>query len=173
VLAFLGEHLHLHLPLCVDPCEQWLTDLVRLEMARIKAFHAHDAQPLPLEQVQALLGQPQALESAQWQFLPYTVVLASSGPVHDVWAAAHTESRAIRAGQAQAVLVTRHAWDVVVLDISLPCAHFIRLLMDGKTLHQAVELTAAAFPEFVPVEAMTLLLRQPCLAGFFMPTLPL
>ncbi len=140
---------------------RYLADVARLEWLRVEAWHAADADPLPLAEVAALLADEDALPDLRLSLHPALRVLRSAHPVVSLWAAHQAEDAAGALGAidfaaAESALIVRESTDVAILRIEPGAAEFIGRLLRGATLGEAAQADA---PFDLPA-ALGLLLRS-------------
>lgn len=132
-----------------EPARQldYLADVIRLEAARGRAYHAADAPPLEGAMLAALA--PQTLPDLTLMPHPAMAVIRSSHPVVSIWG--------MNAGelpfgpidwQGEDALVTRPHMIVEVHRLPAGGAAFLTVLADGRTLGQAAEAAIADAPDF-------------------------
>lgn len=139
----------------------WLADLARLEMLRVEAYHAADADPLPAEAIAALLGEPERLPALRLRCHPASAVLRSSWAVHSLWAA-HRDGRdpaGVDPCRPEAVLVVRNGLDVATERLPQAAAAFITSLMQGENLATAAHAGQSDDAGFDLATAFATLLR--------------
>lgn len=144
----------------------YLADLARLEWLRVEAWHAADADPLPLAEVAALLADEAALPGLRLSLHPALRMLRSTHPVVSLWAAHQSEDvagalGAIDFAAAEAALLVRDGLDVALLRIEPGAAAFIDRLQRGDALGTAAQ---AAAPFDLPA-TLGLLLRHGAIAA--------
>ncbi|MBA3059890.1 MAG: DNA-binding domain-containing protein [Gammaproteobacteria bacterium] len=125
-------------PACTLP---YLADVARLEMLRVCAYHAADAQPIALQTLGQALADPDALSDLKLTLHPSAHLLQSPHAVWSLWAA-HQDLLSIETVDpelAQTVLVFRRNLDVEVLNVSLAEGHFLMQLMAGAGLALAAD----------------------------------
>ncbi len=149
----------------------YLGDVARLEHARVQAFHAADAPPMPHDALALQLADPQALPRARLGLHPSVQVLVSPFAVVSIWAA-HQKAAAVEPVQVdhpEAALVLRVGYEVEVLAIEPACAAWIAALLGGRTLAEATEAAARAAPAGTPAldlaTAFSLLIRHGALCA--------
>ncbi|WP_118133445.1 DNA-binding domain-containing protein [Oceanicella sp. SM1341] len=115
----------------------WLEAVARLEWARLRAYHAADAEPLAL----AALGRyaPRALGALRLTLHPSLALVEADWPVVTIWA--ETTGRAEPSqpdmARAETALVIRPDWEVQTRVIPPARAAFLKLLAAGGTLGEA------------------------------------
>jgi hypothetical protein len=126
----------------------YLPDVIRLEAARSRAYHAADQSPLDPEAL-AGLG-PEALTNLTFIAHPSASIVSSAHPVVTIWAmhAGELELAPIEAWLGEDALVTRPHLTVWVRRLPPGGASFLATLMSGTTLGAAAELALGAAPEF-------------------------
>lgn len=139
----------------------YLADVARLEWLRVEAWHAADADPLPLAEMAAQLADNAALPALRLALHPSLRLLRSAHPVVSLWSAHQAEdvSAAIGAidfADAEAALVVRDGLDVAILRIEAGAVEFVDKLMRGVALGEA----AAAAGPFDLAATLGLLLRS-------------
>lgn len=124
----------------------FLGDVARLERARVCAFHARDARPLPQEEIAAQLSNPAALVDARPGLHPSVQVVRSRYAIVSVWAA-HQGDAALEhvdPWSPEAALVLRADDDVVVRRVPCATAAFVHRLVEGASLGQSMDAARSA-----------------------------
>lgn len=137
----------------------YLADVVRLEQARVRAFHAADAVPVPQAALAALLAAPARLGATRATLHPACTWLRSRHAVHAIWLAHHTAAgdlRGLAVDVPQQVLVARPRLAVAVEPIDASVADALDALRAGATLLQAT----AGLAEATLVALFTLIVRH-------------
>ncbi|SDP71538.1 Putative DNA-binding domain-containing protein [Rhodoferax sp. OV413] len=136
----------------------YLADVARLELARVRAYHAADAEPLPPQSLQAALADPQQLPQLRLRLHPSLQLLASPHAICDLWAAHQglLQMAEIDPYRAQTALVVRNGWEVEVLEIPAASAACIQALQQGDSLLAA----ASVDPALDLPHTLALLIRQ-------------
>lgn len=139
----------------------YLADVARLEWLRVEAWHAADAEPLPLAEMAARLADEAGLPALRLALHPSLRVLRSAHPVVSLWAAHQAEDvsavlGAIDFADAEAALVVRDGIDVVIQCIEAGAAEFVDKLLRGDALGEAAQ---ASGPFDLPA-TLGLLLRS-------------
>ncbi len=118
----------------------YLADIARLEWARRAAYHAADDPHVDITALAQI--DEAALMSLRLEFHASTGLVASPHPILSIWSVNQGRDETIEA-QAQSVLVTRPADQVLVTLCPTGGDVFIREMIKGATLEAAV---AAAQP---------------------------
>jgi hypothetical protein len=145
----------------------YLADVARLEVLRVKAYHAADCAPVALAQLAAALAAPEHLQGLRVQLQPALAVLCSPYALVSLWAAHQGELAigAVMPFQAEQALILRPQLDVSVQAISLGCADFIRSLQQGLALGEAAANGFAADPDFDLSASLALLIQQQAISA--------
>jgi Putative DNA-binding domain len=117
----------------------YLADIVRLENAQVKAYHARDVTPIDTQFLARIT--PERVNGLVFVFHPAAAVLPSFHPIVTIWAMnSGVEPLApIENWGAQNALVTRPELTVLTREISAGSARFLLALMQGATLGEAYE----------------------------------
>jgi hypothetical protein len=117
----------------------WLSDLARLERARVRAFHAADAPSLAADDIATRLAEPARLPTARLVLQPSLQVVDSAFAIVSLWAAHQgaAQPHDVVATQPEAALVLRIDDEVAVLRIPAAAAAFCRRLQQGLPLGEA------------------------------------
>jgi hypothetical protein len=121
----------------------YLADVARLEALWTRAYHAADADPLPVAALAELSGD--GLAEARLAPHPSAALLRSRWPVGSIWAA-HQEAqlRPLGHSRAETVLVVRPDAEVAVHILPAKDVAFAEALFAGATLGEAAERAIAA-----------------------------
>ncbi len=126
----------------------YLADIARLEWAWHQAYHAADAEPLPLAALEAASG---AAAEARVTLHPSLRIVRSAYPVVTIWQRARRESNGetvrLPAWDEDA-LVTRPRLTVEVRRLPGGGAAFVGALSGGSTLHEAAACALLQVPKF-------------------------
>jgi hypothetical protein len=121
-----------------------LADIARIEALRIRAYHAADAAPMPVESFSDLLADPVRLAATRVTLHPACAWLRSPRAAHAVWSAhdvAHTLDAVSLAGidvdVAQDILVARPAFDLVTVALPSGTATLLDALQAGECFGDA------------------------------------
>lgn len=137
----------------------YIADVARLELARGRAFHAADAEPLRPEDLARAAQDPSA---SRLRMHASVQLIASRFPVVSIWRTNQLGATPIplKADQAETVLVLRdRAFEVRVQAVGAGDATFIRGLQDGATLLACAAAAARVEPGHDPGPLLALLAR--------------
>lgn len=140
----------------------YLPDLLRLEDARARAFHAADAPPLSLAALAALAGADVGLERLVLRPHPALRLLASAQPVVTIWAMQVGEMPLgpVSAWQPEAALVTRPHQAVLVHRLPPGGVALARALAAGRPLGEAARQALAGHPGLDLPPVLSILIGQ-------------
>jgi hypothetical protein len=139
----------------------YLADLARLEMARVEAYHAADANPLDPLRLQASLSDSHLLVSLRLSLHPSVRVICSPYAIGSLWAA-HLGTLNIDrldTDQPESVLVFREGLDVAMQEITEVQACFVDTLQSGTTLLEAADHVSATDQGFDLPHMLAMLMR--------------
>jgi hypothetical protein len=139
----------------------YLADVARLEMARVRAYHAADAAPAQPEALQAALADPEQLLSLRLHVHPSVQVIESPFAAVSLWAA-HQGALSLTSvdpDAAQTALVFRQGLDVETVELPAGDARFVNALQTGQSLLDAAEAAGSWDTEFDLSHALVSLLR--------------
>lgn len=168
LMMFYGEQF----PAFLEGMEQlrhlgYLGDVARLELALRRAYHAADAAPIAPEALGAL--PPDQLMRTRLALAPSVQVLRSPWPVYAIWRYNTEDGAPKPPAVSQDVLVTRLEFDPVPQVLPSAGADWIRALMAGATigeaLEEALEQAAAADETFDLGATLALLLQGGAITG--------
>jgi len=133
----------------------YLADLARLELARVRAYHAAEADALGAEDLSGYLGNPDHLPGACLILHPSLAVLVSDHAIVSLWAAHQGRGRIeeVDPVRPESALILREGDDVVVLPVGRGTAAFIAELTMAP-LCAAAAAGAAKDPRFDLVQAL-------------------
>jgi hypothetical protein len=126
----------------------YLADVIRLEDAQVKAYHARDITPID-PQVLARVSSDR-MAGLTFRFHPATSVLRSPHPIVTIWSMNSGEQplAPITDWQGEDALITRPALAVLTRRITPGSALFVLALMEGQTLDEAFEAALATRQDF-------------------------
>ncbi|MBA4178313.1 MAG: DUF2063 domain-containing protein [Leptothrix sp. (in: Bacteria)] len=141
----------------------YLSDLARLERARLRAFHAADEAPLDAQVLVAVLQAPERLAVSSLILHPSLAVVPSPHPVVSLWSAHQQDDAArdeqlgqLRLDTGESALVFRVDDDALVLGLPAADAALAAELAGGAPLGAA----QASHPQADLVRLLSLLLRH-------------
>ena len=121
----------------------YLPDVARIEQARVKAYHAADADPLALEALVEIPGE--AVGDVVLKRHPAAMLIRSHHPAGSLWAASTGMIAAdqVDMSRGEDVLIVRPALDVDTLILPAGGGCFVSRLFAGQSIAQAAEAAAA------------------------------
>ena len=139
----------------------YLADMARLEMARVQAYHAADAEPVAQDALMRAMAEPAQLAQVRFKLHPSVQVLRSAYAVVSLWAAHQGEHKIeqIHPDVPEDALIVRSAWEVQVVLLPGADATFVRALLENSVLGEAASLALDEDPEFDLSRSLALLLR--------------
>ena len=145
----------------------YLADVARLEMLRVRAFHAADADPLSPDRVAQALAEPERLPVLRVSGHPSLGVLSSRHAVVSLWAAHQglVKLASVDPGVPETALVVRTGLEVQVMALPPGGDTLISGFASGLTLGEAAALAAAASEDFDLTATFALLLRHGALSS--------
>ncbi|MDC0660714.1 DNA-binding domain-containing protein [Leisingera sp. SS27] len=164
LMMFYGEHF----PAFLEGMEQlqhlgYLGDEARLELALRRAYHAADAAPITPDALGALT--PDQLMNTRLTLAPAVQVICSPWPIHAIWRFNTKDGASKPEARAEDVLVTRPEFDPIPQILPPGGAIWIRALMQGATIGEALEQAAAADETFDLGATLALLLQGGAITG--------
>lgn len=137
----------------------YLADMARLEAARVKAYHAADAAPLPADAFAAIA--PDQLANIRLRLHPSLAIVRSHHAIASLWGAHHGigEIASIAIDVAEDALIARPENDVLVAALAPGVAVALLALAEGASLGMAVESANAATPQFQAAELFRTLIE--------------
>lgn len=138
----------------------YLPDVARLEVARMQACHAADAEPIGEAALARALANPEALAGAYFEWHPSVQVVASSWAVVSLWAAHQTEGEIapVAVDRAEQAIVLRDGLDVLVLPVDNATSRFVALTGAGTAFGAAAAEAVAVDATFDLSATLSLLL---------------
>ncbi|MBI1204195.1 MAG: DUF2063 domain-containing protein [Rhodopseudomonas sp.] len=126
----------------------YLADVVRLEAARTRAYHAADAVPLAPSRWQEV--DPLTLSDIRVALHPSINILRSVHPIVTIWAmnCGEAELSSIETWTGEDAVIARPGHDVIVRRLPPGGAAFLAALSTNATLGDAVQAGAADHPAF-------------------------
>lgn len=138
----------------------YLADIVRLENAQVKAYHARDVTPIGSDALERI--SPERVSGLIFVFHPAAALLTSFHPIVTIWAM-NSGAQAlgpVEDWHPQNALVTRPELIVLTREIAAGSARFLLALMQGATLGAAYEAETDLDPKFDLGQNLADLLRS-------------
>lgn len=140
-----------------DACIDYVADIAELEVARGKAYHAADVDPLLPNAFTALPAE--RIADLRLSFHPSVVLIQSRFPIVSVWQASQeVNDTALRYWRAEAALIARPLLDVEVWRLPAGGFQFLTALSRGSTMAQSAEAAMNDAPGFDLAVSLSLLL---------------
>jgi hypothetical protein len=149
----------------------YLPDLARLELGRVRAYHAPDTEPLGGAALAGHLADPDRLPGTRVTLHPSAAVLVSAHAVVSLWAAHQGEGRIeeVDPCRPESALVLRQGDDVLVLSVPRATAAFLTALVSGAPLGESARVAVGADPDFNLVQALALVIHHGAIAAWHPP----
>jgi hypothetical protein len=149
----------------------YLADVARLEMARVRAFHAADAEPVSNEAVALALADAERADQLRLVLHPSVKVLGSAFAMVSLWAAHQGEGdlAAIDTDVAEQALVLRQGLEVLVLRLPPGAPEFLLALRRGRPLAEAAAAALSAAAGFDLSAALALCLGHGAITSIDFP----
>ena len=143
-------------------CVPYLADVARLEMLRVRAFHAADADPLPPEAIARALAEPERLPTLRVGCHPSLGLLASRHAVVSLWAAHQGGGDLAEVDPAisETALVARVGLEVRVVALPAGGDVLVAGFVNGLSLGEAAARAADAGRDFDLAAQLAVLLRH-------------
>ncbi|MFT7400768.1 MAG: hypothetical protein ACI83N_000353 [Hydrogenophaga sp.] len=142
----------------------YLADVALLEILRLQALHAADAQAMDAQRIAAVMQDTDTLPSLRWQLAPSLHLLRSAHAAVSVWAAHQEGSDIALEGvdlqQAESALVFRSEWDVMVLQTAPGMTTLVNHLLINAMFGEAIDQAFACEPDFDLSLALADLIRH-------------
>ncbi|TDR76447.1 putative DNA-binding domain-containing protein [Paludibacterium purpuratum] len=144
----------------------YLRDVAALDWARLQSYLAADAAPIAASMLSDL--SEEALSQCIFAFHPAIGLIESRFPLYDIWRFCQQDglSRLSLAAPAQSVLIWRSGTQISHYALAEDAGRFMRALLSGKPLAQALDATADAGERFDLASHLGLLLQNGLIAGF-------
>ncbi len=172
VLAFYGEALPAFIRGFVPARSvPYLADVAMLEIARVRACHAADAEPLSGEQMARAIESGDRIGELQFIFHPSVSVVSSPYAVVSLWAAHQGtgDLGAVDPFEPEAALVVRSGLEVAVVRLAAGAAGFVDAASRHASLGAAASLALAAEPAFDLRAVVSLLVSHRALISIHLP----
>lgn len=140
----------------------YLADVARLEMLRIQAFHAADADALGAEAIALALEDPDRLPELVVGLHPSIRLFRSPYAVVSLWAAHQgiLDIASVDPALPENALVLRGHLDVEVVRVSAGDGEFVASLLQGASFGNAAEQANALDADFDLAGILSVLIRQ-------------
>ncbi|MCU0807034.1 MAG: putative DNA-binding domain-containing protein [Candidatus Contendobacter sp.] len=150
----------------------YLADVARLEMLRVRAFHAADAEPVTPDRVARAVADPERLPALRATCHPSLGVLSSRYAIVSLWAAHQGIGDLARVDPnlPETALVVRAGLEVQVVSLPPGGDALIAGFASGLTLGDAAALAASAHADFDLTLQFALLLCHGALTSLHLPT---
>jgi len=150
----------------------YLADVARLEMLRVRAFHAADADPVTPEQVARALADPERLPALRATCHPSLGVLRSDHAVVSLWAAHQGigDLAGVDPDVPETALVVRAGLEVQVVSLPPGGDVLVAGFASGLALGDAATRAASAHVDFDLTLQLALLLRHGALTSLHLST---
>lgn len=124
----------------------WLADVARLELARVEAYHAADAEPLAPEAITRALAAGERIGELCPRPHPSLRLVRSPYPVASIWAAHQGQGalEEVDLASGECALVLRPRLDVVVLPCDEATFAFAEAMQQGRSFAASAEAAASA-----------------------------
>lgn len=152
-------------------CVPYLADVARLELLRIRAFHAADADPLSPDAIACALAEPERVPELRVRCHPSLGLLDSRYAVVSLWATHQGAGDLSRVdpGIPEAALVARCGLNVCVTALPPSGYRLVSALTGGLSFGEAAALAAADDAGFDLTPQLALLLRSGVLCSLHPP----
>jgi hypothetical protein len=150
----------------------YLADVARLELLRVRAFHATDADPVSPGQIARALADPERLPALRVGCHPSLGRLSSPYGVVSLWAAHQGigDLASVDPGIPESALVVRTGLEVQVIALPPGGDALVAGFANGLTLGEAAALAGSAHQDFDLTTHLALLLRYGALTSLHLPT---
>lgn len=170
VLAFYGESFPAFIE-AFPPTESvpYLADVARLEMRRVRAYHAAEATPLAADAMVQAMDNPDQLPQLRMTFQPSVGLVRSPYAVVSLWAAHQDilDIATIDPYCAENALILRPNLDVDVIALQPGAADFIAHLLQGDCLGKALEVANTTSDDFDPAETLAMLIQTQAVSTLY------
>lgn len=149
----------------------YLADVARLEMARVRAYHAADAEPVSSEAVSLALASGDRIGELCIDCHPSVAVVSSQHAVVSLWAAHQDDGDlgAVDPLEPEAALVLREGLEVLVNRLPPGAAEFVAAILLGRRLGDAAGVAESAAAAFDLSATLALLVSHGALTSIHLP----
>jgi len=153
----------------------YLADVARLELARVRAYHASDAKPVSSEAARLALASGACIGELRLVCHPSVTVIRSSYAVVSLWAAHQTEGDLgkVDPDHGEAAIVVRQNLDVLVLRLQPGAGEFVAAIQQGLGLGDAAGAAIGTAVDFDLSATIALLMSHGALTSIHLPRGPL
>lgn len=151
----------------------YLADVARLEVARVAAYHAADADPVSDECVAFALASGDRMGELKLVLHPSVSTLDSRHAVVTLWAAHQVDDGAeiasVNVDVPESALVLRAGLDVLVLRAPAGAVAFVKALRAGLDLGESASRALSAAPAFDLTAVLSQLLAHGAVCSLHLP----
>ncbi|CAM5368383.1 HvfC/BufC N-terminal domain-containing protein [Eoetvoesiella caeni] len=149
----------------------YLADVARLEMLRVRAYHAADRAALSTEAIAPFLTDVDQLPDLLVAFHPSVGVLRSRYAAISLWAAHQgiADITMVDPDAPESALVIRPHLDVEVIRVTASACDFVAHLLDGATMGSALEQASLAHTDFDLGNTLGLLIQKQLISSITTP----
>lgn len=151
----------------------YLADVARLEVARVAAYHAADADPVPDDSVAFALASGDRMGELKLVLHPSVSTLDSRHAVVALWAAHQVDDGAeiasVDVDVPESALVLRAGLDVLVLRAPAGAVAFVEALRAGLDLGESASRALSAAPAFDLTAVLSQLLAHGAVSSLHLP----
>ena len=149
----------------------YLADMARLEYARVRAYHAADADAVAAKTVSLALASGERIGELRLTCHPSLATLGSRYAVVSLWAAhqGSDELGAIDTDAPEAAIIVREGLEVVVLRAPAAALEFVQAIRQGRGLGDAAALATSTAAAFDLSSTLALLLRHGAITSIQLP----
>jgi hypothetical protein len=149
----------------LDAAAGCIADVAELEVARVKAYHAADAAPLPPQAFAAIPAE--RLAGLRMKLHPSVSLLQSRFPIVSLWHASQQAGEvALPQERTEAALIARPALEVEIWNLPPGGLAFLTALSRGATMAEAAEAAMDAAPDFELAVNLSVLIEAGIVTGF-------
>lgn len=151
------------------PSAEYAADVAELESARVRAYHALDALPLPAETFSNLC--PDALPDLRFKLHPSISLVSSPFPIVSAWEAG-MQGGSVDRWTAEAALIVRPRLDVHVWRLPPGGCAFFRAIGAGRSVGEAATGAMTSAPQFDLAQIFHVMICAGAVAGMLEPDAP-
>ena len=149
----------------------YLADVARLEVARLRAYHAADAPAVAANELQSVLAGGGRIDELRLLCHPSVSTLSSRFAIVSLWAAHQRDGdiEPVNIDAAESAIVLRDGLQVLVLRAPPGAANFVAAIQQGMGLGSAAAAAKSAAPDFDLTATLSLLLDHGALSAIRLP----